>query len=128
MDYKKINSFETRCAEAKKVFEKYPGRVPIIVERSAQSKTIPIIDKNKFLVPTDLSISQFSYVIRKRLVVPPEQAIFLFIENTSLIFHIISKNHTLPTSGTLIKELYASYKDADGFLYVKYCGENTFGF
>jgi len=116
MDYKKINSFETRCAEAKKVFEKYPGRVPIIVERSAQSKTIPIIDKNKFLVPTDLSISQFSYVIRKRLVVPPEQAIFLFIENT------------LPTSGTLIKELYASYKDADGFLYVKYCGENTFGF
>ena len=116
MDYKKINSFETRCAEAKKVFEKYPGRVPIIVERSAQSKTISLIDKNKFLVPSDLSISQFSYVIRKRLVLPPEQAIFLFIENT------------LPTSGTLIKELYASYKDADGFLYVKYCGENTFGF
>lgn len=44
-----------------------------------------------------------------------ESALFCFIANT------------LPTTGTLMKELYGKHRDADGFLYVSYCGENTFG-
>ena len=115
MDYKKRETLETRRAEAAKVFEKYPGRIPVIVERAANAKTIPLIDKNKFLVPADLTLSQFIFVIRTRLTLPPEQALFLFVGNT------------LSTTSVLMKELYSNYKENDGFLYVKYCGENTFG-
>jgi GABA(A) receptor-associated protein len=115
MEYKKRETLEVRKAEAAKVFEKYPGRIPIIVERAANAKTIPLIDKNKFLVPADLTLSQFIFVIRTRLTLPPEQALFLFVGNT------------LSTTSTLMKELYSTYREEDGFLYVKYCGENTFG-
>lgn len=115
MEYKKRETLESRRAEAARVFEKFPGRIPVIVERAANAKTIPLIDKNKFLVPADLTLSQFIFVIRKRLVLPPEQALFLFVGNT------------LSTTSVLMKELYSKHKEEDGFMYVKYCGENTFG-
>ena len=34
---------------------------------------------------------------------------------------------SLPTTGTLLRELYANFCDADGFLYALYAAENTFG-
>ena len=33
----------------------------------------------------------------------------------------------LPTSSTTILEIYKSYSDEDGFIYMSYCGESTFG-
>jgi len=32
-------------------------------------------------VPADLSVGQFTYVIRKRIRLPPEKAIFIFVNN-----------------------------------------------
>jgi GABA(A) receptor-associated protein len=115
VSFKYANSFEARLEESSRIREKFPGRIPVIVERSARSLTVPVIDKQKFLVPGDLSVSQFIFVIRRRLNLPPEQALFIFVGNT------------LPTTGILIRELHASYADKDGFLYVTYCGENVFG-
>ena len=34
---------------------------------------------------------------------------------------------SLPTTGTLLRELYANFADPDGFLYALYAAENTFG-
>jgi GABA(A) receptor-associated protein len=113
--FKLINTFESRLEESRRIRDKFPGRVPVIVERGQRSLSVPSIDKQKFLVPGDLSVSQFIFVIRKRLNLSSEQALFLFIGNT------------LPTTGMLIRELHASYADADGFLYATYCGENVFG-
>ena len=45
----------------------------------------------------------------------PEEAIFIFSGSSML------------SSNTLISAIYEKHKDADGFLYVKYSGENTFG-
>ena len=36
----------------------------------------------KYLVPVDLTIGQFIYVIRNRIEVTPEQALFLFVNDT----------------------------------------------
>ena len=115
MNFKEKNLFETRLQESTKIRNKFPERIPTIVERSSQCKNIPEIDKQKFLVPRDLTIGQFIYIIRKRLILPPEKALFIFI------------NNTLPVSGSLMSELYAYHADKDGFLYVTYTGENTFG-
>lgn len=113
--FKTATTFESRLEESRRIRDKFPGRIPVIVERSHKSISVPIIDKQKFLVPGDLTVSQFIFVIRRRLNLPSEQALFLFIGNT------------LPTTGMLIRELYALYADTDGFLYATYCGENTFG-
>jgi GABA(A) receptor-associated protein len=46
---------------------------------------------------------------------PPEKAIFVFVDN-----HI-------PMQSSLMSAIYDQSKDKDGFLYIKYAGENTFG-
>ena len=55
------------------------------------------------------------FVIKKRLHMKPEEAIFFFINNK--VF-----------SGTFtIGQIYNSQKDPDGFLYIQYSKENVFG-
>ena len=113
--FKERYSFQTRLDEATRIMQKYPDRVPIIVERSKTEKEMELINKNKYLAPSSLTVGQFVYVIRKRLVVPPEKAIFLFI------------NGILPPTASLLRSIYDEYKDSDHFLYITYSGENTFG-
>ena len=116
MAFQALHSFETRAAESERIRTKFPGRVPVIIEISPRAdKTMPPIDKNKFLVPGDLTLGQFVFVIRKRLVLPPERSLFVFVGGT------------LPTTGSLMRELFGSFRNDDGFLYMSYCGENTFG-
>ena len=35
----------------------------------------------RYLVPADLTVGQFVYVIRKRIKLSPEKAIFIFVNN-----------------------------------------------
>eukprot|EP01027_Heterolobosea_sp_BB2_P016796 GEZU01023864.1.p1 GENE.GEZU01023864.1~~GEZU01023864.1.p1 ORF type:complete len:127 (-),score=45.92 GEZU01023864.1:152-532(-) len=112
--FKEEHPFEKRCQEAARIRAKYPDRVPVICEK-AEKSDIPDIDKKKYLVPADLSVGQFVFVIRKRIKLGPQKAIFIFV------------NGVLPTTDSLMKTLYEEQKDEDGFLYVTYSGENTFG-
>jgi hypothetical protein len=72
---------EKRKAEAERIRAKYPDRVPVICEKADRSD-IPDIDKKKYLVPADLTVGQFQYVIRKRIKLAPEKALFVFCANT----------------------------------------------
>ena len=60
-------------------------------------------------------MGQFVYVIRKRIKLAPEKAVFIFI------------NSLLPPTAALLSSVYEEQRDEDGFLYVQYSGENTFG-
>lgn len=113
--FKTSNSLEKRKEESAKIRTKYPDRIPVICEKHSGASDIPDIDKKKYLVPSDLTAGQFLYVVRKRMKLAPEKAIFIFV------------NNTLPPSGDLMSQIYANYKDEDGFLYVVYSGESTFG-
>ena len=88
--------------------------VQVVVERVPNSQ-IQEIDKRKFLVPNDISVAQFMWIIRKRIQLPSEKAIFLFV------------NKTIPQSSSTMGQVYSNFKDEDGFLYISYSGENTFG-
>ncbi|KAL2573481.1 hypothetical protein AAZV13_17G129300 [Glycine max] len=70
---------------------------------------------SRYLVPADLTVGQFVYVIRKRIKLSAEKAIFIFVDNV------------LPPTGAIMSSIYDEKKDEDGFLYVTYSGENTFG-
>ena len=111
--YKNTIALEDRQKEANTMLERFSDRVPVIVE--ARNERAPPIDKRKFMSPRDLNFSQLMYVIRKRLSMRPEQALFFFINNTMVIPNMI------------VGEAYEKYKDDDGFLYMKYDLENTFG-
>ena len=113
--FKREFSFEYRLDESSRVLTKYPDRKPIICEKSNSQKDLPDIDKKKYLIPDELTMGQFIYVIRKRMKLKPEEALFLFINNK-----IIS-------STAIIGHLYYQEKDQDGFLYIQYAKENTFG-
>jgi len=97
MGFKTDYSFTKRCNESSRVLSKYPDRIPVICEKSKYSK-MNNIDKIKYLVPLNLTIGQFIYVIRKRMQL------------------------------SSISNLYDEYSDTDGFLYLKYNEESVFGF
>jgi len=116
MSFKNNHSFNDRINETNNILLKYPDRIPVICEKSKYaSKDCPDIDKKKYLVPCDLTIGQFVYVIRKRLKLSHEKSIFLFI------------NGFIPPTSSLLYNIYNYYKDEDGFLYINYTFENTFG-
>lgn len=114
-EYKK-HPFENRKEESTKMLLKYPNSICVIIEKSTGDKSIADIDKHKYLVPKELTVGQLLFVIRKRIHLSPEQAIFFYI------------NHTLPSSSVTLESLYATHRDEDGFLYIRYTGENTFGY
>jgi GABA(A) receptor-associated protein len=116
MSFKSTHLFSDRLLDSTNILLKYPDRIPIICEKYINApKDCPEIDKKKYLVPNDLTVAQFIYVIRKRLKLNAEKAIFIFI------------NGYVPSGASLLCNLYDSHKDPDGYLYIVYTFENTFG-
>ena len=114
MRFQQEYTFTQRKEESDRVLSKYPDRVPIICEKSIRSKIMDL-DKKKYLVPDNLTAGQLVYIIRNRLCLPSEKAIFLFIGNS------------IPPSSCSLRDIYEQYKDKDGFLYIQYNEENVFG-
>jgi GABA(A) receptor-associated protein len=112
--YKQQYSIERRLAESTKIMEKYPDRIPVICEKS-KSQDLPRINKTKYLVPSDLTVAQFVCVIRNRMRLPPEFALFCLVDGN------------IPSSNSTIGDLYQEYKYNDGFLYIEYTKESVFG-
>ena len=77
----------------------------VICER-AEKSTIAQIDKKKYLVPADLTVGQFVYVIRRRIQLSAEKAIFIFVDEV------------LPPTAALMSSIYDEHQDLDGFLYI----------
>jgi len=115
--FKSENSLERRRQLAGKIRVLYPDRLPVIVERGANS-SVPDISKKKFLAPADMAVSKFFTEVKKQLQMVGDSslAIFLFVDKT-----------VLPPSALLMSQIYEKHKDEDGFLYITYSGENTFG-
>jgi GABA(A) receptor-associated protein len=114
-DFRSKHPFANRREEANRIMERYPGRIPVIVEKASRSTDIPFMDKQKFLVPNHMTVGQFLFIVRKRLTMPPEKALFVFV------------NGQLPTTAQTIGSIYQDHKNEDGFLYMHYSGESTFG-
>jgi GABA(A) receptor-associated protein len=106
--------FEKRRAEGKKIRIKYPDRIPVIVERAPKAR-IRNLDKRKYLVPADLNVGQFYFLIRKRIQLRPEEALFFFI------------NNQMPPTSTTMGCLYQNHQEEDFFLYVAYSDESVYG-
>lgn len=114
-EFKVIHSFEKRKEEGNKIRNKYPDKIPVILEK-ADNSDIPDIDNHKFLLPRELTIGQFLYFIRKHINLSSKQALYLFVNNS-----------VIPNSSDKLEDVYKKYADKDNFLYITYATENTFG-
>ena len=113
--FKSRHSFQSRVEDFERIRQRFPGRIPIIVEKASRATDAPPLAKQKFLAPDAMSMGQFIYVIRRSMNLPPEKALFVFCGDI------------LPTTATPMRELYHNYRDQDGFLYLCYSSESTFG-
>jgi GABA(A) receptor-associated protein len=118
-NYKKSTPLEERKKKSFKMTSLYPDRVPVIVEMSSSSASYTNYSsashKIKYLVPYDISMGQFIKILRDKLKLEPSIALFFFINNK--VFPITS----------LIGNIYKENADEDGFLYIEFCEESTFG-
>ena len=108
---------ERRC-QSSRLRSKFRDRVPVIANAGNQ-RTLAAFGtetpKIKFLAPNDLSFGEFMYIIRKRIKVDAKEALVGFVDGV------------LPPNGKRMSELYSESSSEDGFLYVTYSLENTFG-
>lgn len=102
--------------EFQRLSNMYPNHVFVIMERASRdARSLPTLEKNKFIVSKYMTVGQFMVIFRKRLRISCEKAIFFFIQNT------------IPTSSQLLGALLNQFQSADGFLRIIYAGEATFG-
>lgn len=113
-DFKSRTALEERKLQSSAVMKKHPGRVPVYVYKHKRSK-YDDIKKHKFLVPVDITVGSFLYIIRKQLSLTSDQGIFVFIGGV------------LPPTSALMSQVYKQHADEDGFLYIAFSHESVFG-
>jgi microtubule-associated protein 1 light chain len=97
------------------LLNKHPDRVCVIVERDLRCKNIPKTIKHKYLVPISTTVGTFSNVLRSKIELPEYESFYVTFNN------IIVSRHFL------MCDAYKNYADEDGFLYCRYCSEQTYG-
>jgi len=100
-----------------KLIFKYPDRVPVIIQKATNCKEL--LDNNKYLIPKFLNVSEVIYIIRKKIKINENNAIFIFVGKGS--------SATLVPCNMNMLDVYNTYKNDDGILYITYTIENTFG-
>ncbi|KAL0818967.1 hypothetical protein ABMA28_008260 [Loxostege sticticalis] len=115
--FKTKKPFVSRKEEVMAIKSKFPNKIPLIVERYHKEKSLPALDKTKFLVPEDITMSQFLVIIRNRIRMKPNQALYLIINNRSML-----------SMSLTMAQAYENYGDEDGFLYITYASQEVFGY
>jgi GABA(A) receptor-associated protein len=116
MDYKTVhNDVKKRKDEFKKIMFNHPNMIPVIIE-PADSEHKRLVEHCKYLIPKAYTFQEFSFNFRKKMKLSKGVAVY---------FVVGGKN--MPGIDRLMLDIYKEFKDTDGFLYMKYSVENSFG-
>jgi len=128
-------TLEERIVYSKRLLSKYPDRIPVVIEKTE----FVSLDNYKYLLPCNLLVSEFMCIIKTKMnkALDEKKAIFTFVKS----FQPKAENDRSSVGGTCksnesyllipmnqtIQEIYNIHKNTDGFLYIKFGAENTFG-
>lgn len=98
------------------VIERYPGRVPVVMVRHESCKPGLRLDRDRYIVPADLTFGQFAYILRKRLTLCSTEALFFFTSSKCLV-----------GPSETVGVLHERHRNEGGYLVVIYTSENCFG-
>ncbi|KRZ70731.1 Microtubule-associated proteins 1A/1B light chain 3B [Trichinella papuae] len=118
--YKSMKSFGMNTTQRKEevflIRKKYPTKVPIIIENHRKDISLPLMEKNKFLIPQEATLTCCSRS-QNRLEIPQRCVLYFTING-----------HLLTTSiNDTMADLYLKFHDEDGFLYLQYFTQDCFG-
>jgi GABA(A) receptor-associated protein len=116
--YRTRRSITQRREEFRKLHARFPDKIPVICEPAPRSNITlrPGMKKTaKFLTDFDKPVHELLGAIRSRMRLLPEQSLFLLV------------NNSIVSSGDIMATLYERESSQDGFLYLTFTGENTFG-
>lgn len=114
-DFEKKHTLQERKKVCESLVKKCPERIPVILIRGTSE--VPQVERTKYLVPADMTIGKFMYEIRKNMPVEmTDKALFLFVGD-----------NVIPPNSSSLQWVHNKYRAEDGFLYIVYSGENTFG-
>lgn len=126
-DYVRVNS-SVNCANkipVSDIFTYDPEMCPyhlishllqIILERSPKERNLEELKRKKFLVPEDMPLIHFQGIIRRRLNISPEKALF-FLINADTVVSLTRQ----------MDEIFRDYKAQDGCLHIFYASQDCFG-
>uniref|UniRef100_A0A1L8DTG0 Putative ubiquitin domain of gaba-receptor-associated protein n=2 Tax=Nyssomyia neivai TaxID=330878 RepID=A0A1L8DTG0_9DIPT len=95
---------------------KFPTKVPVILERYRSERDLPDIGQRKYVIPQEMSMSQFHQMVRQRMNLNASKALFFLVNNRTMV-----------SLGKSLLEVYDEFQDTDGFLYITYASQDVFG-
>jgi hypothetical protein len=119
-----------RLAKAQYLRQKYPGRIPLIVDRG--NAMTPKLTDNRFIVPLEMTrendkqitesesvtMGYLMRIIRKHMPsLTPDQGLFMFLYEKNVI----------PPGNATLSQIYSENQDKDGFIYLMVFVESIFG-
>lgn len=103
-----FDSNEKRLEQTNKMKKRFPDRIPLLLSPRKQfTSEIPIVSRNKMMIPTHMNCDQLKDVIGRQL---------RRVDDTIRIWI----GGSIRTGHTLVNHLYDKYKDKNGFLVVEY--------
>ena len=121
-------TLEERIIYSRRLFNKYPDRIPVVIEKTEFIS----LDNYKYLLPNNLLVSEFMCIIKTKMnkALDEKKAIFTFVKSSHEVETCKSNaqgSYLLIPMNQTIQEIYNIHKNPDGFLYIKFGVENTFG-
>jgi GABA(A) receptor-associated protein len=112
--FKNSLTLDQRIKKSELIKIKHPNLIPVIIEKYSNNKA-PDLDRNKYLITKDSQFNVLANLIRNSIKLDKSKALFFYT------------NNKLINQADLMSVLYNNHKDKDGFLYIEYAYENTFG-
>ncbi len=114
IQYRDEHPLEKRLNEVKKILNKYPDRIPVLL--STTDKEI-VLNRHKYLVPKDTTLSEFTHILRSNIK----------CGKTETLFYMIGDKGMLSKMTSTMNELYRYNKSEDNYLLILIQKENAFG-
>ncbi|KAL1501974.1 hypothetical protein ABEB36_007192 [Hypothenemus hampei] len=107
---------EIRKEEVMAIRTRFPNKIPVIVEKYWKEHQLPELNKSKFLVPQDITMAQFQSIIRNRMQMGQNQALYLLVNERSML-----------SLSLTLGQVYSEHAGPNGFLHITYASQEVFG-